>query len=69
MAKALLTKGVRLERLGREEEAFRAHEGVVSRFGNATEAGIRQQVAHALLGKGNALRQLGRREEAIRAHE
>ncbi len=44
---ALFNKGVRLGQLGRGEEGIRVYEEVVNRFGEATEAALRAQVARA----------------------
>jgi tetratricopeptide (TPR) repeat protein len=69
VAKALVNKANGLGRLGRGEETIRVCEEVVSRFGDAPEAGIREQVARALFGKSMTLGGLGRREEEIRGYE
>nr|MBA3441711.1 SIR2 family protein [Pyrinomonadaceae bacterium] len=52
VAKALVSKGYRLGVLNRNEEAVAAYDEVVKRFGEATEAGLREQVAWALNGIG-----------------
>ena len=68
-AMLLVSKGITLGELGREDEAIRVCDEVASCFADATEAGIREQVAKALLTKGVRLERLGREEEAFRAHE
>ena len=65
----LVNKGIALGELGREDEAIRVCDEVASCFADATEAGIREQVAKALLNKGVRLGELGRREEAIRVYD
>jgi hypothetical protein len=52
---ALVNKGAALRRAGRPEEAVAAYEEVISRFGDATEPGLREQVAKARRGKGQIL--------------
>jgi hypothetical protein len=66
---AAFNVGVLLGQLGRGEEAIGAYEEVVTRFGEAPEAAVREQVAMALRGKGVGLGQLGRGEEEIGAYE
>jgi tetratricopeptide (TPR) repeat protein len=65
----LVNKGFTLGQLGRGEEEIRVYEEVVSRFGDASEAHIREQVAGALFSKANGLGRLGRGEEAVRVYE
>jgi len=65
----LVNKGIALGELGREDEAIRVCDEVVSRFADAPEAGIREQVVRALLSKDITLGQLGRGEEAIRVSD
>jgi tetratricopeptide (TPR) repeat protein len=54
--------------LGRSEDAVRAYEQVVARFGDATEPGLREHVAKALVGKGVSLRALRRFEDELGAY-
>jgi predicted RNA polymerase sigma factor len=53
-----------LRELGRPEEATGIYDQVVALFGEATELGLRKQVAMALVNKGVMLGQLDRPEEA-----
>ena len=46
---ALVNKGARLTQLDRSEEAIAAYEKVTTRFGNASEPALREQVAMALV--------------------
>jgi TolA-binding protein len=45
---ALFNKGVTLGQLERSEEAVGVYDEVLARFGDATEAALREQVAQAL---------------------
>ena len=65
----LFNRGVLLGELGRGEEAIKAYDEVLSRFGDAREPALREQVAKALFNKGNTLGELGRGEEAIKAYD
>ena len=67
VARALVNKGIALDRLGRPEPAIEAYDNVVARFGEAEEPALRDQVARALVNKGVALAKLGRPELAIEA--
>ncbi|MDE2623410.1 MAG: hypothetical protein KGM83_09480, partial [Betaproteobacteria bacterium] len=49
----------------RDEEEISACDEVVRRFGEATEAALREKVAMALVNKGLTLRKLDRREEGV----
>ena len=51
--------------MGRGQEAIDGYEEVLSRFGDAKEVSLREQVAKALVNKGITLGQLGRGQEAI----
>jgi hypothetical protein len=44
---ALRNKGVALGELGRNEDAIAVYDDLIGRFGNATEAAIREEVARA----------------------
>jgi tetratricopeptide (TPR) repeat protein len=68
-ARALFNKGITLGALGRSEDAIAAYDDVVGRFGLATEAPLREQVAMALVNKGVTLGALGRSEDAIAAYD
>jgi tetratricopeptide (TPR) repeat protein len=64
-AKALIGKGVTLEKLGRREDAIAVYDDVIARFDAASELTLRELVPRALVNKAIALRWLGRGEEAI----
>ena len=61
---ALFNTGVLLGELGQPDAEMAAYDEVVTRFGEATEPALREQVAKALVYKGITLGQLGRSEEA-----
>ena len=61
----LYNKGLSLGRLERREDAIAAYDALVGRFGDATEAVIREQVAKALQEKRATFELLERDEEAI----
>ena len=65
IAQALVNAGLVLSQLKRGEEAIAVYTDVASRYGNAPEAVLREQVARALVNKGATLCQLKRSEEAI----
>jgi tetratricopeptide (TPR) repeat protein len=69
MALALYNKGVTLAELNRQEEALETYDELLRRFGDATEAALREQVADTLINKGVALGQLNRGEEAIKTYD
>src|SRR6266446_531160 len=52
VAFALYRKGFLLSQFGREQQAIAAYEDLLSRFGDANEQVLLEQVADALLGKG-----------------
>ncbi|MSP42538.1 MAG: hypothetical protein EXR08_04125 [Alphaproteobacteria bacterium] len=54
---------------GRHEDAITVYGDVIARYGAATEAGLREQVARALVNKGVTLSQLGRHKEEIAVYE
>ncbi len=53
-----------LSQFGREQQAIAAYEDLLSRFGDANEQVLLEQVADALLGKGLSLLQLSDFEQA-----
>ena len=69
VAKALVYRGWTLGQLGRGEEEIGVYDQVVTRYGEATEAALREQVALALVSKGWRLGQLGRGEEEIGVYD
>ncbi|MGB9587871.1 MAG: hypothetical protein ACPL7O_06780, partial [Armatimonadota bacterium] len=60
LASAIVNKGDVLGELGRSQEEIAVYDQVVRRFGDATEAGIREQVASAMFNKGVTLYQMER---------
>ncbi|HEX9886164.1 MAG TPA: MarR family transcriptional regulator [Longimicrobiales bacterium] len=60
VAKALVNKGLRLDTLGRYEEAMEIYDDVVRRFGERPEGEFAELVAMALSNKGLTLASLGR---------
>jgi len=69
IASALVNKGFALRSLGRGEEAIVVYDEVISRFGDAEELPLREQVARALFNKGFALGSLDRGEDAIAVYD
>ena len=69
MAMALFNKGVCLGQLGKNEEAIKTYDEVISRFGDSPEPALKAQVAMALNNKGVCLGQLGRNEEEIKTYD
>jgi tetratricopeptide (TPR) repeat protein len=69
IAKALVNKGITLEKLNRDEDAISAYDEVVRRFDDSTETAIQEQVAKALVNKGITLEKLNRDEDAISAYD
>jgi tetratricopeptide (TPR) repeat protein len=61
--------GVVLGDLERSEEAVAVYDDVVARFGDATEAALREHVAGALFNKGITLHMLERSEEELRVYD
>jgi len=68
-ALVLINKGVALGRLGRSEDAIAAYDQVIGRYGAASEAALREQVASALFNKGVRLGELGRSNDAIAVYD
>lgn len=68
-ANRLVTEALGLEQLDRHDAAIAAFDGVVARFGNASETAVREQVALALVNKGTTLGRLGRSQAAIDAFD
>jgi tetratricopeptide (TPR) repeat protein len=69
IATALVNRAVSLGVSKRTDEELRAYDQVVERFGNATEASLRGQVARALVNKGLTLGQLERHEEGLSVYD
>jgi len=69
VAQSLYNAGLTLGQLKRNEEAIDVYDEVVSRYGSAPEAALREQVAKALTSKGYALDQLKRSEEALDVYD
>jgi tetratricopeptide (TPR) repeat protein len=67
-ASLLLLQGAKLIGQGQLAQALAKCESVVSRFGEADEGALRNQVALALLNKGFVLSRLGRAEDALAAY-
>jgi len=63
--RSLRNKGFCLAKLQKYEEAIVANDEVVRRFGDSTEAVLREQVARVLVNKGFCLGELQKYEEAI----
>ena len=61
----MLRNGNILAEKGKYEEAIAVYDQVVERYGEASEPGLREQVAKALFNKGVTLGQLKRSEDAI----
>jgi hypothetical protein len=55
--------------LGGKEAAIPVYDDIVTRFGDATEPSLREEVARALSMKGAALAVLGRNEAAIAVYD
>ena len=64
-AQSLFNVGVVLGKGKRHEEAIAVYDELVSRYGNSSEASLREKVAQALHNKGISLSLLNRSEEAI----
>ena len=64
-----MSAGVALGKLNRSEKAIAVCDEVVSRYGSAPEAALREQVAGALVTKGITLGQLNRSEEEIAVYD
>jgi hypothetical protein len=69
VAKAFVYRGMTLGQLGRGEEEIAVYDQVVTRYGEASEAALRERVAGALFNKGVTLGQLGRGEEEIAVYD
>lgn len=68
-ANALFNKGIVLGEAGKTKEALAAYERIITDYGDAPEAVLREQVAKALVNKGNTLGRTGQTEEALAAYE
>ncbi|MDD4929207.1 MAG: tetratricopeptide repeat protein [Gallionella sp.] len=68
-AKALLSKGITLGQMQRNEEEIAVYDEVLRRYGEATETALRERVAKALLNKGFTLGQMQRNEEEIAVYD
>jgi tetratricopeptide (TPR) repeat protein len=69
VAKALVSKGLRLGAFGQSEQAIAVYDDVIARFGSATEIALREQVAKALFSKGLRLGAVGQSEQAIAVYD
>jgi len=69
LAHALLNKGITLGKMEKNAEAIIIYNEVVLRFGEATEASLREQVAKALVNKGLSLGQMEKNAEAIAIYD
>jgi hypothetical protein len=54
--------------LKRSDEEIAVYDAVLARFGESTEAALREQVAMAFVSKGSRLESLNRSEEAVAAY-
>ncbi len=68
-ALALNNKGVTLGQMGKNAEAIAVYDEVAQRYGDAPEAGLREQVASALNNKGVRLGQMGKNAEEIAVYD
>ena len=68
VARALVSKGIRLGALDHSEQAVEVYNEVDARFGAATEPALREQVARALFNKGFRLGALGRSEQEVEVY-
>ena len=70
LAMALVNKGTTLGQLGKSEDAIRVYDDVVARFGDASEAALREPVGRALNSLGNLfLETMGDAARALRTFE
>ncbi|NOT19357.1 MAG: hypothetical protein HOP24_03655 [Sideroxydans sp.] len=69
IARTLLNAGITLGQMKRIDEAIVMYDEVVLRFGEATEAALREQVANALVNKGVTLGQMNRNDEEIAVYD
>ncbi|MBV6506564.1 MAG: hypothetical protein ILNGONEN_02143 [Syntrophorhabdaceae bacterium] len=69
IAKSFIKRGYILGTLKRNEEEIAVYDEVVKRFGDASEAAVRKQVARALVNKGITLGELKRNEEEIAVYD
>jgi len=69
VAQALLNKAVAQGQLNQSEAAIATYDEVTRRFGDATEAALREQVAKALVNKGITQGQLNQSEAAIATYD
>ena len=65
----MFNRAVLLGQMKKEKEAIAAYDEVVSRFGNAAELELKDNVAMALVNKGNSLGEMKKLPEAIAAYE
>ena len=68
-ATALVAKGNGLAKLGQNEEAIRAFEEVLGRFGDVQDLAIKKQLAQAMTAKGRVLKVLGDDHQAAMVFE
>jgi tetratricopeptide (TPR) repeat protein len=69
VAKAMVNRASRLERIGERTRSIEACEEIVARFRDAEEPGLREAVARALVIKGGALAGGGDAEAALSAYD
>jgi tetratricopeptide (TPR) repeat protein len=55
--------------LGRSGDALGAYDDIATRFGEAAETDLLEQVADALFNKGAVLVAMGRSDDAVRAYD
>ena len=60
------SKGFKLGTLKRNAGAIAVYDELIKKFGDATEPGVRGQVATAMRAKGSVLSKLKRSEEEVR---
>ncbi len=68
-ARVLFNQGVALGQQGKTDEEITCYDQVITRFGDAKESALLEEVAKALLNKGVALRQQGKTDEAIACYD
>lgn len=69
VAQALFNRGITQGQLGQSKEAITTYNEVLHRFGDATEAALKELVADALFNKGFRQGVLGQSEEQIKTYE
>ena len=69
IAQSLFNAGVAFGQMNRSEEEIAIYDEVVKRFGDATEAALREQVATALFNKGFRFGEMNRNEDAVAVYD